>query len=83
MFFTAFCGAEEQKTLILTMERAQTKPTEQTLWEEEDILIRKSDGGGSRMEEEEEDKLWRRRDNFRALETPPPLLPTHKSIRSR
>jgi hypothetical protein len=34
-------------------------------------------------EEEEEDKLWRRRDNFRALETPPPLLPTHKSIRSR
>ena len=34
-------------------------------------------------EEEEEDKLWRRRVNFGALETPPPLLPTHKSIRSR
>jgi hypothetical protein len=41
------------------------------------------EGEGEGEEEEEEDKLWRRRDNFRALEPPPPLLPTHKSIRSR
>ncbi len=75
--------ATRRATFVLSELWHAHSPEEEEEEEEDEEEVEREGGEEEEEEEEEEDKLWRRRDNFRALETPPPLLPTHKSIRSR